>query len=126
MPACGPACDSCAQNEFSRGHGLAAKIMFVREQQFQTREATSGPSPSRKPMTPAATPSPEAELPGSARCFVRALWGLDVRLRVLPKAANEFAPRRPRFLGSNLWLPASPLLGVPDSFSDYLFAACAH
>jgi nitric oxide reductase activation protein len=57
---------------------------------------------------------------------VRALWGFDVRVRALPAATNELAPRRPRFVASNLWLPASPLAGVPGSFSDYLFAACAH
>ncbi|HEY3257152.1 MAG TPA: VWA domain-containing protein [Polyangiaceae bacterium] len=56
---------------------------------------------------------------------MRALWGLDVQVRALP-AANPHAPRRPRFVASNLWLPASPLAGVPGSPSDYLFAACAH
>ena len=58
--------------------------------------------------------------------FVRALWGFEVRVRALPRAAEEFSPRRPRFAGPNLWLPSSPLAGVPGSFSDYLFAACAH
>src|SRR6188768_2948019 len=68
----------------------------------------------------------QQELPSGASRFVRALWGFDVRLRALPPPANEFAPRRPRFVGSNLWLPASPPTGVPGSFGDYLFAACAH
>ncbi len=68
----------------------------------------------------------EQELPSRASHFVRALWGFDVRVRALPPAVNEFAPRRPRFVASNLWLPATPLVGVPGSFSDYLFAACAH
>ncbi len=67
----------------------------------------------------------QQELPRGASSFVRALWGFDVRVRALPPAANEFAPRRPRFVASNLWLPASPLSGVPGSFSDYLLAACA-
>ena len=60
------------------------------------------------------------------RSFARALWGIDVRVHALPAATNEFVARRPRFVGSNLWLPASPLVGVPGSFSDYLLAACAH
>src|SRR4051812_24559621 len=127
MPAYGPACDSCTSNRFRCGHSLVAKIMFVHEQLFQARgTAAQQTRGGKKSMTPAATASAEAELPDSARCFVRALWGLDVRVRALPKAGNEFAPRRPRFMGSNLWLPASPLLGVPGSFSDYVFAACAH
>ena len=68
----------------------------------------------------------EHELPGGASRFVRALWGFDVTVCALPATANEFAARRPRFLASNLWLPASPLLGVPGGYPDYLFAACAH
>jgi len=66
------------------------------------------------------------ELACGASRFVRALWGFEVRVRALPSATNQFAPRRPRFVASNLWLPASPLSGVPGSFADYLFAACAH
>jgi hypothetical protein len=77
-------------------------------------------------MTNARGQSNEQELPGAASSFVRALWGIDVRVRALPPLASEFAQRRPRFVASNLWLPASPLSGVPGSFADYLFAACAH
>jgi nitric oxide reductase NorD protein len=66
------------------------------------------------------------EFAAGASSFVRALWGFDVRVRALPALANQFVPQRPRFVTSNLWLPASPLLGVPGGFSDYLFAACAH
>ena len=77
-------------------------------------------------MSEAHGEGPQRELPGGASRFVRALWGFDVRLHALPPAAHEFAARRPRFVASNLWLPASPLTGVPGSFSDYLFAACAH
>jgi nitric oxide reductase NorD protein len=68
----------------------------------------------------------EQEPPFGVGSFVRALWGFDVRVRALPTPANEFVSRRPRFVASNLWLPASPISGVPGSFSDYLFAACAH
>ncbi|MEI9938055.1 MAG: VWA domain-containing protein [Pseudomonadota bacterium] len=68
----------------------------------------------------------EPQPPGGVSSFVRALWGIDVRVRSLPVTANEFVARRPRFVASNLWLPASPLAGVPGRFSDYLFAACAH
>jgi nitric oxide reductase activation protein len=39
---------------------------------------------------------------------------------------TKLAPRRPSFVGSRLWLPASPLTGVAGSFSDYLLAAAAH
>ncbi|HKO48543.1 MAG TPA: VWA domain-containing protein [Polyangiaceae bacterium] len=67
----------------------------------------------------------QQELPDGAS-FLRALWGFEVRVRALPAAANEYMPRRPRFMTSNLWLPASPLSGVPGSFNDYCFAACAH
>ena len=77
-------------------------------------------------MTEPRSDGNEQELPGGASRFVRALWGFDVRVRALPPTASEFAARRPRFLASNLWLPASPLLGVPGSYTDYLFAACAH
>ncbi len=77
-------------------------------------------------MTDLQSATSAPELPFRASSFVRALWGFDVRVRALPAAANEFSPRRPRFVASNLWLPASPLVGVPGSFSDYLFAACAH
>jgi nitric oxide reductase NorD protein len=77
-------------------------------------------------MTEAQSESGERELPSSPSRFVRALWGLDVRVRALPARSNEFTPRRPRFMASELWLPASPLRGVPGNFSDYLFAACAH
>ena len=65
------------------------------------------------------------ELPGTARSFVRALWGLDVHVAPLP-VSSELTPRRPRFLGSRIWLPASPLFGVSGSFSSYLLAAAAH
>ncbi|MEO6601032.1 MAG: nitric oxide reductase activation protein NorD [Polyangiaceae bacterium] len=65
------------------------------------------------------------ELPSTARRFVRALWGLDVSVLPLP-AAGDLAPRRPRFLGSRMWLPTSSLVGVPGSFSNYLLAATAH
>ena len=68
----------------------------------------------------------EQEFPGGASSFVRALWGFDVRVRALPVATNEFVARRPRYVASNIWLPASPLLGVQGSFGDYLLAACAH
>jgi len=72
--------------------------------------------------------SDQRDLPGGASSFVRALWGFDVRVRALPLADDQLvhAQRRPRFVASNLWLPETPLLGVPGSFSDYLFAACAH
>jgi nitric oxide reductase NorD protein len=65
------------------------------------------------------------ELPGAARSFVRALWGLDVSVLPLP-AVGDLSPRRPRFLGSRIWLPSSSLVGVPGSFSNYLLAAAAH
>jgi len=78
------------------------------------------------PLTHTASDGSEQQLFCGPTSFVRALWGFDVRVRALPARANEFIPRRPRFVASNLWLPASPLLGVPGSFSDYLFAACAH
>jgi len=68
----------------------------------------------------------DAELPAGPSHLVRALWGFEVRVRPLPEGEDPFVPRRPRFAGSNLWLPSSPLLGVPGSFPDYLFAACAH
>lgn len=68
----------------------------------------------------------EAELPAGPGHFVRALWGFEVCVRSLPAAENEFVPRRPRFAEANLWLPSSPLIGVPGAFTDYLFAACAH
>jgi len=65
-------------------------------------------------------------LPEGTSRFVRALWGIDVRVRALPAAANELVPRRPRFVASNLWLPAPKLVGVKGSYDDYLFAASAH
>ena len=77
-------------------------------------------------MTGSQSVDRERELPGGAASFVRALWGFDVRVRALPAATNELAARRPRFVASNLWLPASPLAGVPGSHRDYLHAACAH
>jgi len=66
------------------------------------------------------------DLPGGATEFVRALWGIEVRVRAFPAGAGELVQRRPRFVAANLWLPATPLVGVPGSFRDYLFAACAH
>jgi nitric oxide reductase NorD protein len=66
----------------------------------------------------------EQAVPGCARSFARALWGRDVSVRALRR--TELAPRRPRFVGSRIWLPASPLVSVPGSFSDYLLAAAAH
>ncbi|MEI9950444.1 MAG: VWA domain-containing protein [Pseudomonadota bacterium] len=79
-------------------------------------------------MSDVQSQSNEQELSGAfaASSFVRALWGFEVRVRALPAAANDFVARRPRFVASNIWLPASLLSGVPGSFSDYLFAACAH
>ena len=77
-------------------------------------------------MTRSVSEQGNLEFGAGASSFVRALWGLDVRVQALPASASEFAPRRPRFVASNLWLPASPLTGVPGSFSNYLFAACAH
>ena len=71
-------------------------------------------------------PRIEADLPAGPCHLARALWGFEVRVRALPEGNHEFARRRPRFAGSNLWLPSSALLGVPGSYSDYLFAACAH
>ncbi len=65
------------------------------------------------------------ELPGAARSFVRALWGLDVNLLPLP-VVSDLGPRRPRFLGSRIWLPSSALVGVPGSYASYLLAAAAH
>lgn len=62
---------------------------------------------------------------GAARSFVRALWGIDVSVSPLP-AMSELGLRRPRFLGSQTWLPSSPPVGVPGSFSSYLQAAAAH
>lgn len=67
----------------------------------------------------------EQPLPGSPRHFVRALWGLSIDVRPLP-LTGELSPRRPRFLGSRVWLPGSALRGVPGAFSDYLLAAVAH
>ena len=61
----------------------------------------------------------------SARSFVRALWGLDLEVLPLPEVA-ELRPRRPRFLGTRVWLVNSALRGVPGSFSNYLLAATAH
>ena len=68
------------------------------------------------------------ELPnaGGLSTFARALWGLELRVSGLPAAANAFTPRRPRFLASELWLPTSPLVGVPGSFANYSLAALAH
>jgi len=77
-------------------------------------------------MTRIAGEDSKREFSAGASSFVRALWGLDVRVQALPVRAGEAAPRRPRFVASNLWLPAAPLTGVPGRFSDYLFAACAH
>ena len=77
-------------------------------------------------MTDPGEPSREPEFATGAASFVRALWGFEVRVRALPSAAREAATRRPQFLASNLWLPASPLVGVPGRFQDYIFAACAH
>ncbi|HEY1537364.1 MAG TPA: hypothetical protein VGF76_25260 [Polyangiaceae bacterium] len=68
----------------------------------------------------------DQELPGGASSFVRALWGLDVSVRALPESPSELAPRRPRFIGSRIWLPAPPLVGVPGSVSNYLLAAASH
>jgi nitric oxide reductase NorD protein len=65
------------------------------------------------------------ELPGAARSFVRALWGIDVSVLPLP-VSTDLAPRRPRFLGARIWLPSSALVGVPGGFSSYLLAAAAH
>ncbi|HET7540418.1 MAG TPA: hypothetical protein VFK05_11125, partial [Polyangiaceae bacterium] len=79
-------------------------------------------------MTPAPKPRAETALGSGPSRFVRALWGLDVRVQLLPPAPadSELVPRRPRFTGSTLWLPASPLAGTPGGFADYLFAASAH
>jgi nitric oxide reductase NorD protein len=77
-------------------------------------------------MTNTAGEQREPTLPAWLSRLVRALWGFDVRVHALPMAANDFTARRPRFAGSDLWLPSSPLVGVPGSFDDYLFAACAH
>jgi nitric oxide reductase NorD protein len=65
-------------------------------------------------------------LPSAAASFVRALWGLDVSVQVLPGSPNELAPSRPRFNSSQIWLPASALFGTPGASSSYVLAAAAH
>ncbi len=69
--------------------------------------------------------SAEPEFGGGPRHFVRALWGVDLSVSPLP-GASELAPRRPRFIGSRVWLPGSSLTGVPGSFASYSLAAAAH
>ena len=77
-------------------------------------------------MTSNSSEGAQAELPRAPERFVRALWGFELRVAPLPTPSNQALARRPRFVGKRLWLPASPLVGVPGSFNDYLFAACAH
>ena len=62
---------------------------------------------------------------GAPASFVRALWGLEVSVLRLPTTA-DLTPRRPRFVGSRIWLPGSALRGVPGAFESYLLAAAAH
>lgn len=76
-------------------------------------------------MTGHRTPRVADELAGGASQFVRALWGFDVRVQQLPEPAEQFTPRRPRFVASDLWLPTSAPLGQ-GNLEHYLLAASAH
>jgi hypothetical protein len=59
--------------------------------------------------------------------FLRALWGMESGVSDLPASPGELlADARPRFTGSQIWLPALPLGCLPCSFSDYVLAASAH
>jgi len=66
------------------------------------------------------------DLAPGARSFVRALWGLDVRIVSLPLPASSLSPQRPRFLGSRLWLPAALPPEASGRLADYWLAAAAH
>lgn len=57
--------------------------------------------------------------------FLRALWGLE--LRVLPLSTlPEQSSNRPRYQHGTLYLPSASPPGVPGTFSNYLLAAAAH
>ena len=66
------------------------------------------------------------DLAPGARSFVRALWGLDVRIVPLPPPASSLSPQRPRFLGSRLWLPEAPPPEASCRLANYWLAAAAH
>jgi len=66
----------------------------------------------------------DGEFAPGARAFVRALWGIGMRISPLPANAASAANTRARFLGSQLWLPSTLPPGV--SADGVQLAAAAH
>jgi hypothetical protein len=65
----------------------------------------------------------DGDFAAGARAFVRALWGLELRITPLPAST---ATTRTRFLGAQLWLPSTLPPGVNAELGVFQLAAAAH